>query len=375
MAKISIRYFTTRPRKDGTCRYMWQPNKALKDAGWKLTRLSDDKAEAIEQAELINRQVDEWRAGLIKEPTTELSGTVDAIISAYKNSRFYTDLAPRTQTDYDSYLKLISQWAGDIQATHITSKSVNDLYENLRDDTPTKAAYLIRVIRLLFSFAETQDLMPRGSNPAAKMRLKLNPKKKSIWSAQDVHDFVTAADALGQHGMATAVYINAWMGQRSADIRTAHTHQYKDGVFEIIQRKTGARVNLPVSMITEIDARIKYQVALNKKYTIGCTHLIRDHNGRPFTKDHFTKTFAKIRKSCLRTIPNDRKAHFETLVFQSLRHTAVTRLAESGCTTAEIASISGHSLKSCEKIIDEYLTRTHKMSANAFEKRKKMENR
>ena len=57
------------------------------------------------------------------------------------------------------------------------------------------------------------------------------------------------------------------------------------------------------------------------------------------------------------------------LDFMHLRHTAVTRLAEAGCTTPEIAAISGHGLATVEKILELYLVRTSTMADNAFAKR------
>ena len=41
--------------------------------------------------------------------------------------------------------------------------------------------------------------------------------------------------------------------------------------------------------------------------------------------------------------------------FHDLRGTAITVLAENECTNAQIASITGHSMKHIEKIIDTYM--------------------
>ena len=40
------------------------------------------------------------------------------------------------------------------------------------------------------------------------------------------------------------------------------------------------------------------------------------------------------------------------MTFHDLRGTAVTRLATTGCTTAEIASLTGHSLRDVNSILD-----------------------
>jgi integrase len=51
--------------------------------------------------------------------------------------------------------------------------------------------------------------------------------------------------------------------------------------------------------------------------------------------------------------------------FHDLRGTAVTLLAEAGCTTPQIAAITRHSLKTVTKILDKYLARTRVLVGEA----------
>jgi hypothetical protein len=46
-------------------------------------------------------------------------------------------------------------------------------------------------------------------------------------------------------------------------------------------------------------------------------------------------------------------------------------LAEAGCTEAEIAAITGHSIKTVSAIIDRYLARTKKLALSAIAKLEK----
>jgi len=46
----------------------------------------------------------------------------------------------------------------------------------------------------------------------------------------------------------------------------------------------------------------------------------------------------------------------------------VTRLAEAGCSHAEIAAITGHSMRSVNEILDKYLARTDKLAIAAIAK-------
>jgi integrase len=63
-----------------------------------------------------------------------------------------------------------------------------------------------------------------------------------------------------------------------------------------------------------------------------------------------------------------RTAGIVDLHFHDLRGTAVTRLAEAECTTAEIASITGHAMKDVARILDRYLARTDKLAVAAIAK-------
>jgi len=63
------------------------------------------------------------------------------------------------------------------------------------------------------------------------------------------------------------------------------------------------------------------------------------------------------------------KAGVVGVTFGDLRGTAVTRLALVGCSEAEIASITGHSLRDVRSILDQhYLHRDPTLAANAIKK-------
>jgi integrase len=64
-----------------------------------------------------------------------------------------------------------------------------------------------------------------------------------------------------------------------------------------------------------------------------------------------------------------RKAGIVGITFHDLRGTAVTRLAIVGCTEAEIATITGHSLRGVRAILDtHYLSRDPALGESAIRK-------
>ncbi|MFG5121838.1 tyrosine-type recombinase/integrase [Methylorubrum sp. POS3] len=82
-------------------------------------------------------------------------------------------------------------------------------------------------------------------------------------------------------------------------------------------------------------------------------------SGRPWLKRHFHTIWTETVKAA--GIADD-------LHFHDLRGTAVTMLAEAGCTVPEIATITGHSQAHAQKILDRYLARTRTLARSAIAK-------
>lgn len=368
MATVKVRYLTQRNKKNGQTRYFWQPSKALANKGWKLTRLSDDKAEAMSQAEQINAQVDEWRAGELAAPTTARPGTVEDLIEKYKNSSAFTQLAAKTRKDYTYYLDKISVLMGDQLAISISAKIIQDIYETLHGQRPAQAAYLVRVIRILFNYAERRSIIPKGSNPATKPNLRYKAEKGRLWTPRMIAALVDTADRNGFYAIGTAVYLNEWLGQRRGDVIRLRIDAYRDGKIFVKQSKTSAEVYLPVDDVPHLKQRLHDQLKKNKARATPGTTIIQREDGTPFTDDHFTKMFRRLCKLAECECPE-----IKGMKFMDLRQTAVSRLTESGSTIQEIAAVTGHSFKACEAIVDRYNIRTTKAAENAFTKRREAE--
>ena len=81
--------------------------------------------------------------------------------------------------------------------------------------------------------------------------------------------------------------------------------------------------------------------------------------GRPWAPDGFRASWGKAAN----------KAGIEPLTFNNLRGTAVTRLALVGCSEAEVATITGHSLGDVRSILDaHYLNRDQGLAKSAIRK-------
>ncbi len=125
MAKITIEFLREKVTAGGL-RYYWQPSATLKAAGWKALSLGLDEEAAIRAARARNAEIAAWRAGDASPKDVkriEKRHTVDAIIALYREQRVKR-LKDKTQTEYESKLRVISRWSGRERMDGITLDNI-----------------------------------------------------------------------------------------------------------------------------------------------------------------------------------------------------------------------------------------------------------
>jgi integrase len=119
--------------------------------------------------------------------------------------------------------------------------------------------------------------------------------------------------------------------------------------------RRGAR---PVRVTIPVGAPLKAALDYAAKTKHGPI-ILTSTDKRPWTSDGFRTSW---RKAC-------KKAGIVGVTFHDLRGTAVTRLALAGCTEAEIATITGHSLQDVRSILDDHnLNRDPALAESAIRK-------
>ena len=84
--------------------------------------------------------------------------------------------------------------------------------------------------------------------------------------------------------------------------------------------------------------------------------ILTTKTGRAFKKRYFAEQWDKSVKA----------AGIADLHFHDLRGTAVTLLSEAACTPQQIATITGHTLKTIHAILEKYLARTRALADQAI---------
>lgn len=410
MARIDVRYLTTRPgRQGGLPRYYWQPKTALQKQGWTMRRIPADWASQADPAALelaaiaaardLNAELDAWRGGKAPadaspaapaaRPTPPPVRSVSALVHAYTRDRAFTRLAASTRRTYRQSLDVLEEWAGDQLARALTPKMVQSFYNDLVEATPAKANNFVRTASALFKYGRIEGWV--AVNPAAKLDLEALDPSARIWPRLAVREFVAEADRLGHHALATTIVLNEWIGQRKGDMFRLGRGVLRAGGHALRQGKTKASVLLPVDAVPHLVARVELELrrqaaAAEASGRPLSTRLVVDEaSGAPYEAKTFDNHFVKVRASLAARIPVFTTDYLipgadpespeafalrtEELWWMHLRHTAVTRLAESRCTVPEIAAITGHSEKSVEAMLRRYLVRTGTLARQAFARR------
>ncbi len=277
------------------------------------------------------------------------AGVLLSVLQAFQRSQDFLGLADRTRADYVAKIKLIEKKFGDLPLGALTDRRTRGLFMAWRDalasSSRRQADYAWVVLARILSWGVNRGLVV--ANPCEKGgRLYRGSRADKVWTQADEEAFLRKAP---KH-LHLPLLLALWTGQRQGDLLRLPWSAYDGGCISLRQSKTGARVRIPVG------APLKAALDATAKRS---TVILTSTDGKPWTADGFRSSW---RKACT-------TAGVVGLTFHDLRGTAVTRLALAGCTEAEIATITGHSLRDVAAILDaHYLHRDPALAESAIRK-------
>jgi integrase len=277
-------------------------------------------------------------------------GRLLSLLQAYQASEKFRQLAPRTQGDYRRIIRLDIEPAFlDFPLSGLTDRRTRDIFMDWRDKLAVKsrrqADYAWTVLARILSWSKDRGKIT--VNPCERGgRIYRGSRAEIVWSDEQEETFLGAAPA----HLHLPLLLALWTGQRQGDLLRLPWSAYNGTHIKLRQSKTGCRVVIPVG------APLKAALDATAKRS---TLILVNSDGTPWTQDGFR---ASWRKACA-------KAGVVGVTFNDLRGTAVTRLALAGCTEAEIATITGHSLRDVRSILDaHYLHRDPALAESAIRK-------
>lgn len=280
------------------------------------------------------------------------AGTLVSILDAFESSSDFRQLADRTRADYKKHLRAIAAEFGDFPLSAMTDRRCRGEFLAWRDrlavTSRRNADYRFAVFARALSWAFDRGLT--SLNPLERPgRLYRANRNESVWTDADEAAFLAKAPP----HLHLALTLALWTGQRQGDLLRLTWTAYDGETIRLRQRKTGARVAIPVG------APLRAALEKAKASKKGAVTILATEGGRTWTESGFR---ASWRKAC-------EKAGVRDVTFHDLRGTAVTRLALAGCSEAEIATITGHSLRDVGAILDaHYLKRDGGLAESAIRK-------
>lgn len=265
-------------------------------------------------------------AGLTKASGPAKPGTLGRLITEYRSSPAFLDLAARTRSDYRRCLDYLAPIADTALVRFDRA-----LVVRIRDKATARHGrrfgnYVKAMLSIVFAWGAERGYMP--SNPAEKVknirRQKDAPEANRSWADEEREAVLEAAPP----HMLPAIALMMFTGIGPKDALRLPRTFYKAGEIATRRSKTGEPVFWPVpgALRAILDAASKHDAVT----------LCANSNGRPWTDDGFRASWRKVR------IGLEQQGRVgPSLTLYGLRHTVAVILREAGADERTIADALG----------------------------------
>lgn len=316
-----------------------------------------------------------------QDPLTEagiIPGSISALIVDYLGDEDVQGrLRESTRRLYRGYLDRMRDDWGDIPARAITRQEIMAIKKRMRS-TPRKANQILSLLQILLARAKEQGIVTE--NVAERFGRLHIASRVQIWSYAMEDEFLARA----RPSLQLAYMLLLYTVQRPSDVLSmdASLISERDGRLFIAlrQSKTGTLLDVPVherlaGLLRERMRQIDQEAASQSGNVVGRIGkqsqklLVPSPTGKKWARRNFSRAWdqviARMAQGTARQLFREGFSKEEVREQlgenhrqrRDLRRTGIVRLAEAGATTPQIASISGHGIDYCQRIIDTYLPR------------------
>jgi integrase len=263
-----------------------------------------------------------YAAGMASQPATgarDAPGSVSAIVAAYLGSRAFAGLAKASQDTYRADLRSLCVEHGNKLLVDLEPRHARGQLAGL---SPSVATARLRALRIICRHAIDAGILDKDPSAGIKPPKRANADGFTAWSEKSIGAFEAkhAAGTMARLAFALALYT----GQRRADLIRMSRADIRDGAIHVVQSKTGAALAIPI--------HAELAAILDATKVAGLTTLLTGPSGKPFTAAAFNSWFAR----------RVAEAGLTGLSVHGLRKSCARRLAEAGCSTSQIAAVTGH---------------------------------
>lgn len=360
------RYMIDKRLKNGDVAYYWNtPSRDIK-AGFPLPRatLGTDYGLACQQANDLNRTLDDWRLGKDTSPDERHDaryGTVGWWIKMYlRDPAFKNKVSKRAQPDYRSNLYAIADLErkdrpgtlGSMSVSTITPEAAQKVYQRLvdggRGERYRTAQYATDVAKKAWDVVSkkypAQFQRPHFGidNPFVGLVRVTTKGTKPAATREQVYKFASAAREAGHPSLGLAAIVCFEWLQRPENMLAGHLtwndYRPKDHPhsIRIFHHKTNQQVWHPLQDADGIRYYPEAEAYISAHKRLGVIMALRDDLGDiPQKYEH--KNAAKWVRTIRRKIGLP-----ETFTLDACRHGGMTELEEAGLTTGQGMVLSAH---------------------------------
>jgi integrase len=308
--------------------WKWNPRRMLWEPYHRVTWSEDGKRK--ERALKLDWQGDqqeldrlywECQAGRSERQIAPAKHTWQELIVAWRNDpRVQGKLADGTKQSYRRTMDAILQKNAAKDVRNTTRKALRTAHDSL-SATPRKADKYLQTVSLLWNYAARKLDWPLGDNPASGIDHFGRQREFEPWP-----DWMVRALSSAPVNVRTAAEIILSTGQRPNAAITMRFEQIHGEWMTVRDEKAGAW--LEVYCPTDLRDYVK-------QVPIKGAHLLAKNLSEPLGYDAIERAFRTWRDSL-----GDRAKPFS---LHGLRKLAIIRLAEAGCSDAEIQAVTGQS--------------------------------
>lgn len=370
-----------RQRANGTWRIWWEPRPQDRLLGFAPVDLDATRTSwSVAEAARLNAEAD--RAIKAGGRTTDAarSRTVEDLIRLYRASVHYREtLRPKTRASYDKLLSSIEAKWGPRKVADFDKAVMSTWYETLYyGQGPRMAQALIRMMSILFAFAETKVWRPENSNPCTRLKIKTPAPRSRTATWAEVDAILAAAERLGLHGMALAIRISLFQGQRETDVITALRGDFglrtlaldRQGprpvwvwAFRRSKRLNAALLPLHPEVIPAVRAALADAGTPDTPRLPTDPLIVDEAVGRAYDEYLFNKRWRRIRAEAA---AGAGLAQIATLQFRDLRRTFGVMSRAGGATKDDTGDVLGNSAANDPVLGETYMPATFKTASRAI---------
>jgi integrase len=294
-----------------------------------------------------------------------LAGTFNGLVRAYTLSVEFTEkLAPSTQAEYRRMLTMAEAAFGDMPLAALDDPRIRRDFIDWREKVARASGEREADNRLSAISAMLTWAVDRGQATVNYLRgfkrLYHVDRSEIIWLPEHIAAFMKVAPI----EMQRALILGLHTGQREGDLLRMPWSAY-DGR-RIILRQGKARRSGRLAPLVEIPCTAALRRMLDGMTRVSPL-ILTTKTGQSFKKRYFARLWELAMASAgLESVALPGSDQLVELHYHDLRGTAVTLLSEAGSTPQQIATITGHSLKTVTRILDRYLARTRGLAEEAI---------